>query len=140
MARCLGMRLTRTHVVVVWLGCAGPLSAQQQISPDAFLDLALGQTLTFSDYGTGLTVGVEQFLRRDLSVWAQQNGQCSYGEIEIRGPLVCFIYENFPNPDNCWMPFQVDGDVLVMSAENRQIQRVTGVSKEPVVCEGVPLS
>ena len=134
------MRLTPAHVVAVLFSCAGPVSAQQQISPDAFLDLAFGQTLTFSDYESGVTVGVEHFLRRDLSVWAQQNGRCSYGKIEIRGPLMCFIYENFPNPENCWMPFQVDGDVLVMSAENRQIQRVTGVSKDPVLCEGVPLS
>jgi len=115
-------------------------AAQEQISPDTFLELATGHTLTFTDYDSDFVVGVEQFLRRDQSVWAQSNGRCSYGTIEIRGPLLCFLYENFPNPDNCWMPFRSDDGLLVMSAANRQIQRVTGITDEPVVCEGVPLS
>lgn len=134
------MRLTCISALSFVVGCASAASAQQQIAPDTFLDLAIGRTLTFSDYHSGMTVGVEQFLRRDLSVWAQENGRCSYGKVEIRGPLLCFNYENFPNPDNCWMPFQSEGELLVMSALNRQIQRVTQYSKDPVVCEGVPLS
>ena len=134
------MRLNLVHVVSLVVGCAGAASAQQQMAPDTFLDQAIGRTLTFSDYGSGITVGIEQFLRRDLSVWAQSNGRCSYGTIEIRGPLLCFIYENFPNPENCWMPFQAEDELLVMSAVTRQIQRVTEITEDPVVCEGVPLS
>ena len=134
------MRLIRILWTVIASGWAGSAFAQQQISPDAFLDLATGQTLTFSDYESGVTIGVEQFLKRDLSVWAQSNGRCSYGRIDIRGPLLCFIYENFPNPDNCWMPFQQDTEILVMSAESREIQRVTKITTDPVLCEGTPLS
>lgn len=134
------MRLIPIQIAVCLLINAAPLSAQQQIAPDTFLDLAIDRTLTFSDYTSGVTVGVEQFLRRDLSVWAQADGRCSYGHIEIRGPVLCFIYENFPNPQNCWMPFAADDELLVMSTSSRQIQRVTQITDEPVVCEGVPLS
>jgi len=119
---------------------AGPSSAQQQITPDAFLDQAVGRTLTFSNFKSGMMIGVEQFLSRDLSVWAQEDGRCSYGQIEIRGPIMCFIYEDFPNPQNCWMPFQAEDKLLVISTTNQQIQRVTGISEDPVVCEGAPLS
>lgn len=140
MACRTGMRLRCILWTVIACVCAGPAFAQQQITPDAFLDLATGQTLTFSDYDTGITVGVEQFLKRDQSVWAQSDGRCSYGRIDIRGPLLCFIYENFPNPDNCWMPFQRDTEILVMSAESREIQRVTEITTDPVLCEGTPLS
>lgn len=120
--------------------CASPLAAQEQITPDAFLDLATGRTLTFTEQTSGSVVGIEQFLRRDLSVWAQANGQCSYGRIEVRGPLICFIYESFPNPNNCWMPFQENGTILVMSAESRQVQRVSDVSDASVQCHDAPLS
>ncbi len=140
MARSPGMRLNCGILSCVAFLYGGSAAAQQQISPDAFLDLATGRTLTFSDYGSGEMVGTEQFLRRDLSVWAQANGRCSYGRIDIRGPLICFLYENFPNPNNCWMPFQSESDLLVMSAESRQIQRVTAITDDPVLCEGAPLS
>ena len=134
------MRLIFPYALLVVFGCVGSVSAQRQIAPDAFLDRAIGRTLTFNDYASGAPIGTEQFLRRDLSVWAQSDGRCSYGNIKIRGPLLCSVYENFPNPENCWMPFQLESELLVMSAESRQIQRVTQITKDPVVCEGVPLS
>ncbi|MEO0691361.1 MAG: hypothetical protein AAFY90_00620 [Pseudomonadota bacterium] len=119
---------------------AGPSPAQQQMTPDAFLDQAVGRTLTFSNFRSGNMIGVEQFLSRDLSVWAQEDGRCSYGHIEIRGPIMCFIYEDFPDPQNCWMPFQAGDELLVISTSSQQIQRVTAMTEDPVVCEGVPLS
>ena len=85
-------------------------------------------------------VGVEQFINPKLSVWAERSGRCSYGHIEIRGPLVCFLYENFPNPENCWVPFEDDGELIVMSTNKYEFQRVTEVTEDPVICEGAPLS
>lgn len=116
------------------------LVAQEQITPSTFLDRALGKTLTFTDLTSGSVVGVEQFLRRDLSVWAQANGRCSYGHIEQRGPLICFIYEEFPNPNNCWLPFDKDGQLMVLSTDSYQIQEVTNINEREVECEGAPLS
>lgn len=132
------MRLSFSGLILAV--CTGPLAAQEQITPDDFLDLATGRTLTFTEQTSGTVVGIEQFLRRDFTVWAQSNGQCSYGRIEVRGPLICFIYESFPNPNNCWIPFQEDGTILVMSAESRQVQRVSDVSDAPVQCHDAPLS
>ena len=119
---------------------AGSVAAQQQITPEAFLARANGQTLTFTDYHSSQIVGVEQFLSTKLSVWAETDGRCSYGNIEQRGPLVCFIYEDFPNDENCWTPFEKNGDLLVISSATYEIQQVTKISNEPVICEGAPLS
>lgn len=47
-----------------------PAAAQDQLTPDEFLDLAHDRTLSFANIRSGNLVGVEQFLRRDLSVWA----------------------------------------------------------------------
>ncbi len=129
--------MLRTAAVLVC--CAGSLAAQEQITPDQFLDGVAGNTLTFTSFDSGSVVGEEQFLRRDLSVWAQPNGRCTYGKIEIRGPQICFLYEDFPDPNNCWLPFRYKDQFVVM-ANSGELQRVTKVTTQPISCEGAPLS
>lgn len=119
---------------------AAPIAAQEQMTPDGFLDLVNGRTLSFSSVNTDGLVGVEEFLRRDLSVWADETGRCTYGRIEVRGPLLCFIYQDAPEPDNCWIPFNDDGTLLVMSQRTSEVQRISDISNEPVICDGAPTS
>ncbi len=83
--------------LAMFVGLAGAATAQEQITPDEFLDGATGNTLTFTAFDGGHLVGEEQFLRRDLSVWAQPDGRCTYGTIEIRGPRICFLYDDCPH-------------------------------------------
>ena len=116
-----------------------PCLAQTQISPEMFLDQAVGKTLTFTEKRSGQTVGVEQFLSRDKSVWTAVDFRCTYGKIEVRGPLICFTFKDYPNPENCWMPFIDDTGLLVMS-RSFDIQRITAITDDPVICEDVPLS
>ena len=123
-----------------FLLAASPAAAQEQITPDAFLDLVLGRTLSFTGVTSGQLVGVEEFLRRDLSVWADQSGRCTYGRIEQRGPLMCFVYEDAPDPENCWIPFLDEGMLLVMATRSREVQRISDISEKPIVCEGAPTS
>jgi len=120
--------------------CAGPAIAQDQISPDQFLDLALGRTLSFSSTQGGALIGEEQFIRRDLSVWADSTGRCTYGQIETRGPFLCFLYEDVPDPENCWIPFLDKGTLLVLSQSTREMQRISDVSSDPIICTDAPTS
>jgi len=115
-------------------------SAQEQIAPDAFLELAVGRTLSFTNQVSGNLVGVEQFLRPDLSVWADETGRCTYGRIEKRGPLLCFVYEDDPDPLNCWVPFMDEGTLLVLSQTTQELQRISDISNDPVICKGAPTS
>lgn len=126
--------------LIATLAFSSPAHAQEQLTPDGFLDLAQGRTLSFSNVASGNLVGVEEFLRRDLSVWADESGRCTYGRIEQRGPLLCFVYEDAPDPDNCWIPFNDDGELLVMSYRTSEVQRISDISEEPVICEGAPSS
>jgi hypothetical protein len=122
------------------LACGTPVLAQEQMTPEAFLDLAVGRTLSFSSVASGNLVGVEQFLRPDLSVWADQSGRCTYGRIEQRGPLLCFLYEDYTDPNNCWIPFMDEGTLLVMSERSNELQRISDISDRAVICEGAPTS
>ncbi|WP_298861412.1 hypothetical protein [uncultured Sulfitobacter sp.] len=117
-----------------------PAAAQEQLTPDGFLDFAQGRTLSFTNMQSGNLVGVEQFLRRDLSVWADETGRCTYGRIEQRVPHLCFLYEDAPDPGNCWIPFMDDGTLLVLSERTREVQRISDISDKPVICEGAPSS
>ena len=126
--------------ILVSLFLAQGAAAQTQITPEAFLDRAVGNTLTFNDSQDGHVVGVEKFLRRNQSVWAPEDGYCSYGKITIRGPLICFLYEDYPDPNNCWMPFMDERGLLVMSRSSFQVQRITAIDDTPVVCEDAPIS
>jgi hypothetical protein len=134
-----GLRM-RTAAGLLACFIAPGAAAQDQMSPDNFLDLALGRTLSFSSVLSGSLVGVEQFIRRDLSVWADETGRCTYGRIEQRGPLLCFLYEDAPDPDNCWIPFSDEGTLLVMAQRTGEVQRISDISETPVICEGAPTS
>ncbi len=132
--------MTRLALILAAASVASQAQAQEQLTPDSFLDLALNRTLSFSSIRSGLLVGVEEFLRRDLSVWADETGRCTYGRIEIRGPLICFLYEDAPDPNNCWIPFNDEGTLLVMSQSTGEVQRISDISDKPVICEGAPTS
>ncbi len=60
--------------------------------------------------------------------------------IDIRGPLICYIYDDAPDSENCWMAFQGADGLMVMSRHTRQIQKITRISQVPVTCQGTPLS
>jgi hypothetical protein len=134
------MRLRWVGAALVLGGVGTGGQAQEQITPQEFLDRATGNTLTFTHDGSGRVVGVEQFLSPDLSVWADVGGRCAYGDIELRGELICFLYRDNPDPNNCWMPFDKDGEMMVISSDSLEIQRITGISEQRVDCVGAPLS
>ncbi|KEJ90011.1 hypothetical protein [Sulfitobacter donghicola] len=134
------MRLKALFIAVLLSTLAVPAQAQDQLTPDGFLDIAVNRTLSFSSVLSGQLIGEEQFLRRDLSVWADKTGRCTYGRIEIRGPLLCFLYEDAPDPENCWIPFIDEGTLLVLATDSGETQRITDISDTPITCEGAPTS
>ena len=115
------------------------VAQEGQISPDAFLDRANGNTLTFELYPNGGVVGIEQFLSRSRTVWATPEGTCTYGKIELRGSQICFIYEDLPNPKHCWVPYAFEDKLVVVSSAT-SIQQVTQITQQPVICEEAAIS
>ena len=124
--------------VVLTLVCAHPTFAQERLSPNAFIDIADGHTLTFRHHPSGQLVGIEEFLSHDRTVWARDDGTCTYGRIILDGLYICFRYEDDPGVDHCWIPYDHADGMLVWSSDD--VQHVTSISDRPVVCEGAPLS
>lgn len=119
--------------------CVAPAAAQTQLTPDAFLDRAQGRTLTFTDPESGGLVGTEQFLGRDSSIWKRPGRACTYGQIEMRKDMICFIYEDLPDVENCWIPFLQEGTLFVVSI-NGSTQTITRITSSPIICGDVPIS
>ena len=110
-------------------------TAQDRITADEFLDLAVGRTLTFHDFATGQPVGVEEYLNRNLSVWREEGRDCVYGAITIEEGKLCFLYDHDPDPA-CWWTFR-DGDRLfVLYAElyTGEVQEVVKIVDAPLGC------
>ncbi|SDY83793.1 hypothetical protein SAMN05444004_103270 [Jannaschia faecimaris] len=121
--------------------CATNVAAQETpVSPDVFLDLAENQTVTFMLDRTDLLVGEERFINRERSVWTRSDGSCAMGDITVRGAKLCFVYDDDPGTNHCWLPFEETGELFVRSTVNGQVQRIAGMEKRRLECLGEPLS
>lgn len=115
--------------------------AQDRLTAEEFLDRLEGRTATFIDFNSRELVGVEEFLRRDRSVWARANGTCAYGIVYIEVDQVCFIYDDDPpGVTHCWFPFERDEKLFVLSASSSQVQEVSQITTNGVSCEPPALS
>ena len=112
--------------------------AQERITPEEFLAIANGKTLTFHDLDSKSLVGVEEYLSPELSVWREAGGDCVYGTITVETDQLCFFYDYEPAEKACWWPFLRDETLLVLSAQTGEIQEVVEISEEPLGCPMLP--
>ncbi|WGH79714.1 hypothetical protein [Jannaschia ovalis] len=129
----------RWLILAALAGLAAPAAAQEPMSPAAFLDALEGRTATFVMRDGGDLVGIERFLDRARTVWAHADGSCAYGTIMLRGPQVCFTYDDDPGVSHCWLPFR-DGETHVRSLSSGEVQRISRIDDSYVGCDGEPLS
>ena len=131
-----------TAFLVAALMAAAPTRAQESLAPEEFLRLAEGRTLTFADAGTGALVGTERFLPHRRTVWARADGTYAYGTVTVRGPEICFEYDDdaLGEGPHCWWPLREDGglSVRVADAGLEEVQRITSITDEPVACAAAP--
>ena len=117
--------------------CASTAQAQERISPEVFLDAAVGKTLEFRIFPSGEYVGTEEFLRRELSVWRQENEDCVYGAISIVNEQICFLYDDdVDGQATCWSTFS-DGETFYVATGDQdgiEVQVVTSISDETLSC------
>lgn len=127
------------RAALLWLGLAGGAAAQTALTPEAFMDRAEGRTLTFESAATGRVVGIEQFLSRRQTVWAREDGSCTYGQVTLTEETICFRYEDNWGEAYCWVPYDDQGTLVVRSPRGA-VQRVSRITDLPVLCEDRPMS
>ncbi|WP_298435561.1 hypothetical protein [uncultured Jannaschia sp.] len=128
------------RALIAALLLAAPALAETPVTPEAFLDAVAGRTVTFVIPGTGQIVGAERFIDRRRTVWTRANGECAHGEVRAVGDEICFRYEDRPDIDWCWVPFEADGALHYRATDTGEVQRVTDLRDSLLGCDGEPMS
>jgi hypothetical protein len=76
-----------------------PASSQGLMTPEEFDTYTRGKTLFYGRGGTAY--GAEIYHDNRRVTWSFLDGQCKDGEWYEAGGLICFVYDDNPNPQ-CW--------------------------------------
>jgi hypothetical protein len=93
--------------LVALAALATPAAAIAPIGGAQFEALSAGRTLYFSQ--AGRPYGAEEYYGDRRARWMAEDGSCTEGYwYEAKGPLICFVYEDQPEPV-CWHFEKRDG-------------------------------
>jgi hypothetical protein len=90
--------MSRRLALAVCLAAA-PALAEPSLTAEAFDALTQGRTMTWSEFGQ--VYGVEQYLPDRQVRWTVLGDDCITGHWFVRGPEICFLYEDNPTT-HCW--------------------------------------
>lgn len=117
---------------LLWLA---PAAAQTMMGADEFDSYTRGKTFYFG--ANGAAYGAEEYLDNRRVRWSFLDGRCQEGEWYEDGGLICFVYENRPEPQ-CWS-FERRPEGLVARFQNDPAQTTlyeVEASDEPLMCLG----
>jgi hypothetical protein len=128
------------RAVLVALALATPAAAQAPMSGAEFEAYVTGRTLTFAE--GGVVYGIEEYLEGRRVRWAFVEDECKDGtwyEATVEGqPMICFIYEDAPDNEQCWTFFRTARGLkarFMNDPEARELYEVEQ-SREPLMCLG----
>lgn len=130
----------RAIALSVSLALAGavPVTAQTPMSAAEFEAFVEGRTLFYSDRGADF--GAEEYLPGRRVRWTYLDGECTDGRWYEAGELICFVYEDIPDPQ-CWTFFMQDDGIAARFENDPDEQPVysTRSTREPLQCPGPPV-
>lgn len=115
---------------------ATPISAQTPMSASEFEAYVTGRTLTFGFAGSAY--GVEEFRPGRRTTWAFMNEECRDGSWFERDEQICFVYDDTPNIEHCWIFWRGENGLSARfvgegsETELYEVQR----SSRPLLCPG----
>lgn len=93
---------------------AVPAAAQDHMSAEEFDAYTKGKTLYYGR--DGAAYGAEIYHENRRVQWSFLDGQCKEGRWYEQAGLICFVYEDNPDPQ-CWS-FQEGANGLIATFEN----------------------
>jgi len=114
---------------------APPVCAQELMTAEEFDTYTRGKTLFFGQDGQAF--GAEIYRENRQVQWSFLDGECKDGEWYEDAGLICFVYDDNPNPQ-CWS-FVKGPKGLIARFENRdtttQLYEAEDIGKE-MICLG----
>ena len=114
---------------------ATALPAQDRLSADAFDAYTRGKTFYYA--GQGEAYGAEEYLSDRRVRWSFLDGECKDGRWFEDDGLICFVYEDRPEPQ-CWSFMKTPNGLIARfendpdSVELYEVEQ----SDEPLACPG----
>ena len=125
----------RYFALILCLAFAAPAGAQDLMSAEEFDTYTRGKTLF---YGRGGKAYGAEIYHDDRRVqWSFLDGECREGEWYADGPLICFVYEDNPDPQ-CWSFARGAGGLIARFENDPQITELYEArdADEEMVCLG----
>ena len=121
--------------LLAFLLFALPVQAQTPMTAAEFEAYVTGRTLTFGLEGQ--SYGVEEFRDGRRTTWAFTQDECREGRWFPRDEQSCFVYDDFPGEEHCWIFWQGDGGLNARfmgegATELYEVQK----SPRPLICPG----
>jgi hypothetical protein len=114
---------------------SGQTQSGQRMSAEAFDSYTRGQTFT---YGAGAEpYGAEEYLDNRRVRWSFLDGRCQDGEWYEDGDLICFVYEDNPDPQ-CWSFYQTPRGIVARFEDDPAQTTLYEITRspEPMMCLG----
>ncbi len=129
--------MKRILISLVFAGLAhGPALADSGMSAAEFEAYTNGKTLYFG--ANGRDYGAEEYLDNRRVRWSFLDGKCREGIWYEEGGQICFVYEDFPDPQ-CWVFRSNPGGGLLARFEDDPEGTVlyeARQNEEPMMCLG----
>ncbi len=127
------MRILSFFLVLI---CSAlPAAAQDLMSAEEFDRYTIGKTFYYGSLGS--PYGAEEYLEGRRVRWSFLDGKCQQGVWYEEAGLICFVYENQPDPQ-CWSFQQGSGGLIARFENNPENTELYEVEKsvEPLLCLG----
>jgi hypothetical protein len=101
----------------------------------AFDAYTRGQTFT---YGTGAApYGAEEYMDNRRVRWSFLDGRCQEGEWYEENGMICFVYDDNPDPQ-CWSFYQTPGGIVARFEDDPSQTTLYEITRspEPMMCLG----
>ncbi|CUX80350.1 MAG: Defensin propeptide [Roseibaca calidilacus] len=123
------------RILLALLVLALPAQAQTPMTAAEFEAYVTGRTLTFGF--DGQSYGVEEFREGRRTTWAFMQEECLEGSWFPRGEQICFVYDNYPSEEHCWIFWKGEDGLNARSmgdgdTELYEVQQ----SPRPLICPG----
>ncbi|MEL6171449.1 MAG: hypothetical protein AAGK67_11955 [Pseudomonadota bacterium] len=123
------------HLLLISILLPGLGLAQDSMNAREFDEYTRGKTFTYGS--NGAPYGAEEYLDNRRVRWSFLDGKCQEGEWYEENGLICFVYQDKPDPQ-CWKFTRAPSGIsaLFQNDPTQSVLYEMQQSQEPLMCLG----
>lgn len=126
------------RLILALLTCLAALPTQAQdrkLTPEEFERFVTGSTILFQSRAR--EYGAEEYLDNRRVRWSFLDGDCTEGHWYAQGPQICFVYDDYPDPQ-CWQFYVRQGRLVALFEDDPEATELIEFGRRdgPLYCLG----